>query len=83
MDGARDETVTFLVDIDDQTPRINAAAKSQGMDPFLTNVKWMTLAEIPERDRTFLWAAGLLGIETFWAEASRWGRDVSYPRSCE
>jgi ADP-ribose pyrophosphatase YjhB (NUDIX family) len=83
IDLARDETVTFLVDIGDQTPRINTDAKSLGMDPFLTDVKWMTLAEIPERDRTFLWAAGLLGIETFWAEVSKWGLDVSYPRSCE
>jgi ADP-ribose pyrophosphatase YjhB (NUDIX family) len=83
MDGARSKTATFLVDIGDQTPGTNADAKSQGLDPYLTDVQWMTLAEIPERDRTFLWAAGLLGIETFWAEVSKWGLEVSYPRSCE
>jgi 8-oxo-dGTP pyrophosphatase MutT (NUDIX family) len=83
MDSAKSETVTFLVDIGEQTPRINTAAKCQGMDPYLTDVQWMALAEIPERDRAFLWAAGLLGIETFWAEVSKWGLDVSYPRSCE
>ena len=75
--------MNIILEIGDQTPRINAAAKSQGMDPFLIDVRWMTLAEIPERDRTFLWAAGLLGIETFWAEVSKWGDDVSYPGSCE
>jgi ADP-ribose pyrophosphatase YjhB (NUDIX family) len=83
MDGARSKTVTFLVDIGDQAPRTNADAKSEGLDPYLTDVQWMTLAEIPERDRAFLWAAGLLGIETFWAEVSKWGLEVSYPRSCE
>jgi len=83
MDGTRYKTVTFLVDIGEQTPRINTAAKLQGLDPYLTDIQWMTLAEIPERDRTFLWAAGLLGIEKFSAEVSTWGNDVSYPRSCE
>jgi 8-oxo-dGTP pyrophosphatase MutT (NUDIX family) len=83
MDGAGNKTVTFLVEIGEQSPRINADAKSQGLDPFLTDVQWIALAEIPERDRTFLWAAGLLGVGTFWAEASKWGDDVSYPRACE
>jgi len=81
MDPANGDTVTFLVEIGDQTPRINAPAKAQGMDPCLVDVQWMTLVEIPERDRAFLWAAGLLGVGTFWAEVSRWGDDTSYPGS--
>jgi hypothetical protein len=79
MDWLNNETVTYLVDIGSQRPGINEKTKRQGMDPYLIDVKWMTLAEIPERDRAFLWAAGLLGIETFWAEVSQWGLDVSYP----
>jgi 8-oxo-dGTP pyrophosphatase MutT (NUDIX family) len=77
------DTITLLVEIGDQTPGINAAAKLHGLDPCLTDVKWMALAEIPERDRAFLWAAGLLGIERFWTEVSKWGDDTSYPGSCE
>jgi ADP-ribose pyrophosphatase YjhB (NUDIX family) len=79
IEQAGHDTVTFMVEIGDQMPQINAAAKHRGLDPFLTDVRWLTLAEISERDRTFLWAAGLLGIETFWAEVSKWGDDISYP----
>jgi 8-oxo-dGTP pyrophosphatase MutT (NUDIX family) len=80
---AKDKTVTFLVDIGDQTPSIGASPEFQETDPFLTDLKWMALAEISERDRAFLWAAGLLGIERFSTEVSIWGDDISYPRSCE
>lgn len=83
IEQARSETITFLVEIGDQTPRINTAAKAQGMDPCLIDVRWLALDEIAERDRAFLWAAGLIGIETFWAEVSKWGDEVSYPGSCE
>ena len=82
---AEDETVTYLVDIGDQTP-------SLGQDPevamgeqalALFDVQWLGLSEIPERDRTFLWAAGLLGVAGFWAEVSDWGDSISYPGSPE
>ncbi len=76
---AEDETFTFLVDIGDQTPSIG----THPTDKFLTNMKWVTLSEIPERDRTFLWAAGLLGVVGFWAEVSGWGDCVSYPGALE
>jgi hypothetical protein len=39
----------------------------------------MALPEIPERDRAFLWAAGLMGIEEFLTEVSSWGNAISYP----
>jgi 8-oxo-dGTP diphosphatase len=80
-----DETFTFLVDIGEQTP-------SLGYDPevatgkqelALFDVQWLSLSEIPARDRTFLWAAGLLGVAGFWAEVSAWGDSISYPESCE
>ena len=31
----------------------------------LADVRWLRLCEIPKRDRTFLWAAGLLGVADF------------------
>jgi len=76
---AEDETFTFLVDIGDQTPSIG----THPTDKYLTNIKWVTLSEIPERDRTFVWAAGLLGVAGFWAEVSDWGDSVSYPGAFE
>ena len=74
-----DDTRTFLVDIGDQTPSIG----THPSDKFLTNMKWVSLSEIPERDRTFLWAAGLLGVAGFWAEVSDWGDSVSFPGAPE
>ena len=55
-----------------------------GSDPdkehqVLTEVRWMALHEICERDRAFLWAAGLAGIEQFYDELTSWGDDISYP----
>jgi hypothetical protein len=48
-------------------------------DQILVDVRWLTLAEIPERDRAFLWAAGLLSIPEFLDEVSHWGDELSYP----
>jgi len=80
-----DETFTFLVDIGDQTPSLGydpeVATGKQALALF--DVQWLNLSEIPERDRTFLWAAGLLGVAEFWTEVSDWGNIVSYPKSHE
>jgi 8-oxo-dGTP diphosphatase len=77
--GPDDETYSFLVDIADQ-------AVSLGHDPdvapgqeVLAGLQWLRLCEIPERDRTFLWAAGLLGADKFLSEVEQWGDRISYP----
>ena len=72
-----DRIHSFLIDIGTQEP-------VKGTDPDhkeegLLDVKWLTLAEIPERDRAFLWAGGLLGIEEFRTELLKWGESISYP----
>ncbi|MBN1875318.1 MAG: NUDIX hydrolase [Anaerolineae bacterium] len=77
--AADDETYTFLVDIGDQTPTMGADPELQATEQVLARMAWLTLAEIPERDRAFLWAAGLLGVAAFFTEVSRWGDSVSYP----
>jgi 8-oxo-dGTP pyrophosphatase MutT (NUDIX family) len=79
------ETCTFLVDIGDQTPSLghDPEAAEGKQAPALADLQWFRLSEIPERDRAFLWAAGLLGIAEFGAEVSEWADDVSYPRSRE
>lgn len=85
MYSAEDDACTFLVDIGDQTPSLGhdpeVEAGKQALALF--GIQWLRLSETPERDRAFLWAAGLLGIAEFCAEVSEWGDNVSYPRSRE
>jgi len=78
-----DRAYTFKVDIGTQEPRIGTDPDYPQHKQVLVEVKWLTLSEIPERDRTFLWAAGLLGIEEFFAEVSAWGDSISYPQQEE
>jgi 8-oxo-dGTP diphosphatase len=74
-----DETYSFLVDIGVQTPALGHDPElSKGLS-ILADVKWMSLAEIPERDRVFLWEAGLRGVGDFLTEIERWGDETSYP----
>ena len=76
-----DETYSFLVDIGDATPSLGHDPEVVGGTQALVliDVQWLRLSEIPERDRAFLWAAGLLGVGDFSAEVERWGDDPSYP----
>lgn len=72
---------TFLVEIPE-----DAVAKT-GIDPELPadeqsiiGVKWMRLDEIAERDRAYLFGAGLMRVPYFHDEVLMWdGDDISYP----
>ena len=72
---------TFLVEIPE-----DAVAKA-GIDPELPAdeqsiivVKWMRLDEIAERDRAYLFGAGLMRVPYFHDEVLMWdGEDISYP----
>ena len=74
-----DETFSFLVDIGDQEPSMGVDPEFRGGTQILADIRWLTLAEIPERDRAFLWAAGLLGVIEFFAQVEAWGDCISYP----
>lgn len=78
--GADDEIFSFLVDIVSQVGYLGHDPEFQGAQQILAGIAWLTLAEISERDREFLWAAGLLGIPEFLAEVEGWGDDPSYPQ---
>ncbi|MDE0424517.1 NUDIX hydrolase [Candidatus Poribacteria bacterium] len=62
-----DQYYTYLIEI-------GAQAVSLGNDPelkddqILVDVAWMSLNELTERDRVFLWTAGLLTIPEFSEE---------------
>ncbi len=74
-----DEAHTFLVDIGDQEIHLGLDPEFRETDQILVEVRWLALSEIPERDRAFLWASGLLGIGEFMAEVETWGDRISYP----
>lgn len=78
-----DETYTFLVDIGDQNPQFGNDPELSRDDQVMVKTRWLSLSEIPEQDRAFLWAAGLLGIAEFLAEVSKWGDRISYPETHE
>lgn len=79
MYSPQDVTHSFLVDIGDQEPRKGTDPELPPAGQVLVEVKWVTLPELPERDRAFLWAAGLLGIEEFHEQVRGWGESISYP----
>ena len=70
---------TYLIDIGDQEPRLGHDPEFADDEQVLAEVRWMTLSELPERDRAFVWAGGLLGIQAFFDEVSNWGDWISYP----
>jgi len=74
-----DDTYTFLVDIGGQEPTLGHDPELHPDDAILVDVQWLTLHEIPERDRVFLWRSGLLNVPGFLEEIEGWGSDVSYP----
>ena len=74
-----DKAYTFEVDIGTQEPGLGTDPDYPKEDQVLIGVGWLSLSEIPERDRAFLWAAGLLGIEEFYTEIAGWGDNISYP----
>lgn len=77
--GPEDETYSFLVDIGDHAPSLGCDPDVGPEHVVLSGVRWLRLDEIPERDRAYLWAAGLLGADRFAAEVEGWGDRISYP----
>ncbi len=78
-DGNGVESVTFLIDIGNQEPHIGDDPEFAEIDRILVDMQWLSLAEISERDRAYLWAAGLMSIPVFLDEISSWGDEISYP----
>lgn len=81
--GPGDNHHTFLVDIGQQQPQLGHDPEIGDGDPVLIDLRWLSLSEIPERDRAYLWAAGLLGVGGFAGVVESWGDDPSYPTPTE
>lgn len=70
----------FLMEVDEN------AVEATGKDPELgedeqaiKKVEWRTLAELPERDRAWLFWRGLLSVPGFKEIAFSWKDEISYP----
>lgn len=77
LDGIK--TYSFLVDIGDQEPRLGFDPEFRNSEQLIVDLRWLKLSEIPERDRAFLWSAGLLSVDGFLEEVESWGERTSYP----
>ena len=69
---------SFHVDIGSQAPKLGENLSAEELQ-VLQEVRWMALDEICERDRAFLWSAGLLGVQVYFDEVTHWSNDISYP----
>jgi hypothetical protein len=67
------------MEIGDQEPYLGVDPEFPPDEQIMVDMKWLTLAEISERDRAYLFAAGLLSIPVFLEEVSAWGDTLSYP----
>ena len=64
---------------DDQEPVTGYDPEGSEDNPTLREVLWMSLDEISEKDRAFLWQYGLMSVDGYFAVIQSWGNEVSYP----
>ena len=65
---------------DDQEPITGYDPEEVGCaNPSLKEVLWMSLNELSEKDRAFLWGYGLMQVPGFYEEVKSWGDEISYP----
>ncbi len=73
------ESFTYLIDIGDQEPSLGLDPEADPKTPILIDLQWLALEEVPERDRAFLWQAGLMTVPGFLEQVEGWGNAVSCP----
>ena len=72
---------TLLVEIpEDAVAKAGIEPELPADEQSIIGVKWMRLDEIAERDRAYLFGAGLMRVPYFHDEVLMWdGEDISYP----
>lgn len=76
----RNTEYSFEVAIpEEQEPITGYDPEETGDNPPLKEVLWMSLDEISEKDRAFLWSYGLISVNHFFEVIQTWGNEVSYP----
>ncbi|MCR5250342.1 MAG: NUDIX domain-containing protein [Lachnospiraceae bacterium] len=79
-DGGTD--YSFEVEISpDAVPVTGSDPEYDGEDNPLKEVLWMSLDEISEKDRAFLWSYGLMQVDGFFDKIREWDNEISYPGS--
>ena len=78
LDGSAE--YSFEVEVSEEQEAITGYDPEESTEnPPLKEVLWMSLVEISEKDRAFLWAYGLLTVEEFFEKLKSWGDEISYP----
>lgn len=73
---------SFFVEVSEEQEAITGYDPEEtGDDPPLKEVLWLSLDEISEKDRAFLWSYGLMYVPGYFEEVKTWGNEISYPRS--
>jgi 8-oxo-dGTP pyrophosphatase MutT (NUDIX family) len=75
-----DQHFTYWIDIGLQTP-VMGRDPELASEQIIVDMAWIGLDELAERDRVYLWTAGLLAVPGFYAEISRWPGEPAYPGS--
>lgn len=52
---------------------------ASGEDQPLKEVLWLSLDELSEKDRAFLWSYGLMEVDDYVDKVIGWGEEISYP----
>ena len=77
-DGSKE--YVFQVNVsDNQSPVVGYDPEEPATNQPIKDVCWVTLDQMAERDRAFLWAYGLMEIDGFFDEVLSWGDSISYP----
>ena len=77
-DGSKE--YVFQVNVsDDQSAVVGFDPEEPKTNQPIKDVCWITLEQMSERDRAFMWAYGLMEIDGFFDEVLSWGDAVSYP----
>ena len=70
---------TFQIDIGNQIPALGYDPEFTKEKQILVGVQWLSLDELSEKDRAYLWSAGLVSIKQFSEELDTWSRDIRAP----
>lgn len=71
---------SFEVEVSEEQEAITGYDPEESTEnPPLREVLWMSLEEISEKDRAFLWSYGLMQVNGFFDKIKEWGDEISYP----
>lgn len=77
--GAREYSFEITIP-DDEEPVLGYDPEEQfAENPALKEVRWMSLEELSEKDRAFLWYYGVISVGNYFDEIAKWGDEISYP----